>query len=64
MGLWIIVDDWTVEGGCLVTTKIAENKEKINEQETIHPVMEEIKQDAGNKPEKYIKTYKIPAEGE
>lgn len=47
-----------------MTTKQAEKKEKLNEQETIHPVMEEIKQDAGKKPEKYIKNYRIPAEGE
>lgn len=47
-----------------MTTRNAEKKQTMTEQETIHPVMEEIKKDAKKKPESYIKNFTIPAEGE
>ena len=41
-----------------------EKKEKPVEKEILHPVMEAIKLDAKKNPDKYVKDYKIPAEGE
>jgi hypothetical protein len=43
------------------TTK---KKEEIIKKETLPPAVEAIKQDARKKPEKYVKDYTIPAEGE
>ncbi len=39
-------------------------KDEIIRKETLPPAVEAIKQDAQKKPEKYIKDYTIPAEGE
>ena len=41
-----------------------EKKERPVEKETLHPVMEDIKLDAKTNPDKYVKNFKIPAEGE
>lgn len=41
-----------------------ETRRKLTEQESAHPVIEAIKRDAATEPEKYVRGYKIPAEGE
>jgi len=45
-------------------TQNTEKKNFVEEKEVAPPAIEAIKQDAKIAPEKYIKEYKIPAEGE
>jgi hypothetical protein len=44
--------------------KDAEKKDITIDQEIAPPAIEAIKRDAQQKPEKYLKDYTIPAEGE